>query len=127
MIFSNQRPIYIQIIEQIHFKILTGEWVPDERIPSVRDLAVLYEVNPNTVMRAYEKLQSKEIIYNKRGMGYFLSSDAQETVRGKQRDEFEREELPKIFEKMSTLGISINDFIRLYKERRGDDCEPFGH
>lgn len=118
MIFNNQRPIYIQIIEQIHFKILTGEWTSDERIPSVRDLAINYEVNPNTVMRAYEKLQSKDIIYNKRGMGYFLSTNAMQQVKEEQREEFEQIELPKLFEKMTTLGMTIDDITNIYKKSK---------
>ncbi len=114
MIFNNQQPIYVQIIEQIYFKILSDEWVSDERVPSVRDLAMSYEVNPNTVMRAYEKLQMQEIIYNKRGMGYFLSPTAKKLVKTKQKTEFEELELPKFFEKMNSLDISADELIEKY-------------
>ena len=90
MIFNNQQPIYIQIIEQIYLRILTKEWIPDQRIPSVRDMAIQFEVNPNTVMRSFERLQQNDIIYNKRGMGYFLATNALEQVKCEQKRNFSR-------------------------------------
>ena len=119
MIFNNHQPIYVQIIDLIYKKILSDEWIADLRIPSVRDMAVKYEVNPNTVMRAYEKLQARSIIYNKRGMGYFLSTDAKEQVLREQCDEFVTNELPKLFERMSALGYSIDQLKDAYDKFEG--------
>ena len=116
MIFNNQQPIYIQIIEQIYLRILTKEWIPDQRIPSVRDMAIQFEVNPNTVMRSFERLQQNDIIYNKRGMGYFLATNALEQVKCEQKEEFFKNELPKIFEKISSLEISPEDINSRYIE-----------
>ncbi len=109
MIFNNQQPIYIQIIGQMYLRILSNEWLPDNRIPSVRDTAIRFEVNPNTVMRSYERLQQNNIIYNKRGMGYYLSPNALEQVKSEQKEEFYKNELPKIFEKITSLGITPDD------------------
>lgn len=114
MIFNNTQPIYLQILEMVYQKILRGEWTPSERIPSVRDLAVLYEVNPNTVMRTYERLQQEEIIFNRRGMGYYLSPDAIARINQYARSEFIHAELPKIFEKMRAFALSPEEINQLY-------------
>lgn len=109
MIFNNKQPIYIQILELINYKIMNEEWIADERIPSVRDLAMSYEVNPNTVMRAYERLQNDEIIYKRRGLGYYLSVDACEKIFLQEKEDFIANELPKVFSKLETFSISISE------------------
>lgn len=82
MNYNTNQSIFIQIAERICDRVLSGNYKADSRIPSVRELAVEMEVNPNTVMRSFERLQANEIIYNKRGIGYFVASDAeQKSVR----------------------------------------------
>jgi DNA-binding transcriptional regulator YhcF (GntR family) len=76
MQFRETVSIYLQIADYICERILLREWKVDERIPSVRELAMQLEVNPNTVMRTYEFLQQQNIIYNQRGIGYFVAADA---------------------------------------------------
>ena len=76
MEFRENQPIYMQIADYFCNNILSTEWKQDEKIPSVREVAVIMEVNPNTAMRAYTYLQEKEIIYNKRGIGYFVAPEA---------------------------------------------------
>ena len=66
-------------------------------------------VNPNTVMRTFDYLQGEEIIFNRRGVGYFVAGDAKEKIMALQRKEFLEEELPLIRQKMQLLGISINE------------------
>ncbi len=116
MIFNNFQPIYIQIVEVLKMKIVQSEWHPGERIPSVRDTAVELVVNPNTVMRAYERLQRDEIIFNKRGLGYFLSLDAPSKVLESRRKEFEENELPDLFEKMRKLRITQEDLVAIHNK-----------
>ena len=72
MNFSNDKAIYIQMAERLCDEILSGQYKEDERIPSVREYAVLLQVNTNTAMKAYDQLARDEIIYNKRGLGYFV-------------------------------------------------------
>ena len=69
MDFKETQAIYLQIVDLVCDHIVTGKWKAQERIPSVRELGVQLEVNPNTVMRAYDYLQAREIICNKRGVG----------------------------------------------------------
>ena len=105
MEFDSIKSIYLQICDTICENILSGELAPDSRIPSVREYGADIGVNPNTVMRSYEKLTSEGIIYNRRGIGYFISPDAKEIVLQSQRNEFLSQELPKILKSMTLLGI----------------------
>ena len=107
MDFNQNKPIYLQIADSICEKILKGEHLPDERILSVRDLGISLGVNPNTIARVYEHLQGMEIIYNKRGIGYFVAPDAPERILQMQRDEFLKNELPAVVKKMKLLGIPL--------------------
>jgi len=114
MDFNEKQAIYLQIVEYIYDRILTGDWQGAERVPSVRDLAVELQVNPNTVMRAYELLQKNEIIENKRGVGNFLSSDAKSKIISNRRNHFLETELPAMFNSMQMLGLSMDDLIVSY-------------
>lgn len=105
MEFSGNKPIYLQIAEVICDRILSGELQPEARIPSVREYGAEIGVNPNTVMRTYEKLTADGIIFNKRGIGYFVAPDAIGIIRNVQRQHFLEEELPAILRKMQLLDI----------------------
>ena len=109
MDFRKQKPIYLQIAERLMEQVLSGQLTADDRVPSVRDVATAMGVNPNTVMRTFDYLQSEEIIYNRRGVGYFVGLDAKERVLALQRKEFLEEDLPLIKQKMKLLGISIDE------------------
>ena len=109
MDFKKQKPIYQQIADSLCERIVCGELPAEERMPSVRDVAVQLGVNPNTVMRTFEYLQQAEIIYNKRGMGYFLATDAREKINGLHRKEFLEEELPAFIQKMKLLNLTFDD------------------
>ena len=105
MEFNSNKSIYLQICDAICEQILSGSLRPDERIPSVREYGAEIGVNPNTIMRSYEKLTVDGIIYNRRGIGYFISPNALETVLEAQRKEFLENELPAILKRMALLGI----------------------
>jgi DNA-binding transcriptional regulator YhcF (GntR family) len=109
MEFNGNKSIYIQICDEICERILTGELEPDMRIPSVREYGAEIGVNPNTVMRSYEKLTSDNIIYNRRGIGYFISKDARDIVLETMKKDFMVNELPLILKKMTLLGIKVED------------------
>lgn len=105
MDFNNNKPIYLQIVDSVCERILNGELQPESRLMSVRELGADLEVNPNTVMRSYEKMTDAGIIYNKRGIGYFVSAHARSIVLSTQQKYFLEEELPLIVKKMKLLGI----------------------
>ncbi|MCR4843683.1 MAG: GntR family transcriptional regulator [Bacteroidales bacterium] len=110
MDFHGEKPIYLQIADVFCENILTGTLKADERIPSVREYGAEIGVNPNTVMRVYEKLTAEGIIYNKRGIGYFVSEDAREKILDTQRKEFIETEVPAIRRKMELLGLDASIF-----------------
>jgi DNA-binding transcriptional regulator YhcF (GntR family) len=116
MEFKEPQAIYLQIAEFVCEKILLENWKTDEKIPSVRELAVELEVNPNTAMRAYEFLQNREIIYNKRGIGFFVSQDAKGKVSVFRKQQFLESELPVFLKNMSILNISIQEIETYYTE-----------
>lgn len=116
MEFKEPQAIYLQIAEYVCEKILLEKWNADEKIPSVRELAVELEVNPNTAMRSYEFLQNKEIIYNKRGIGFFVSIDAKEKVSIFRKQQFIEIELPVFLKNMNILNISIQEIEKYYTE-----------
>lgn len=109
MEFKKQKPIYLQIADSLCERMVAGEWKADERIPSVRDVAVELGVNPNTVMRSFDYLQGLEVIYNRRGMGYFAAADAVEKIIREQRKCFIEEEWPSIVQRMKMLGITLDE------------------
>lgn len=111
MEFRKQKPIYLQIADRLMEQVLAGELKEEDRVPSVRDVAEAMGVNPNTVMRTFEYLQGAEIIYNRRGVGYFVSSDAQQKILEKQRREFIEDDLPIIKQKMKMLGIDLRELL----------------
>lgn len=115
MEFNNAQPIFIQIADYICSQTLQGIYKTESRIPSVRELAVQLEVNPNTVMRAYERLQNLEIIYNKRGIGYFIAPQAFMQIQQLRRRQFINDTLPAIFREMSLLDINISEIETEYK------------
>ena len=109
MEFDDNKPIYLQIYDSICNRILSGYFIPDDRIPSVREYGADIGVNPNTVMRTYEKLTNDGIIFNKRGIGYFISPDADKNVLYNERKKFLEEELPAIRKRMELLGIDFSE------------------
>ncbi len=110
MDFQKQKPIYLQIADRLMEQILGGQ--VDDRMPSVRDVAALMGVNPNTVVRTFDHLQNAEIIYNRRGVGYFVSADAKERILAAQRREFLEDELPAIRQRLKALNISTQELIK---------------
>jgi len=116
MKFRSNQAIYLQIGDYIRENILRKEWRSGDRIPSIREMAVNVEVNPNTVMRTYTDLQDKGIIYNKRGIGYFVAPDAYQKTKQMERAEFIQKDLPAIFKKLDLLDMQIDDLKSLYNE-----------
>lgn len=109
MEFQNSKAIYLQLADHLCLAILNGTYPEDERIPSVRDFAASVEVNANTAVRAYEWLQQQDIIYTKRGLGYFVAPGAKAKIQEMRRTAFINDELPALFQNMRALGIEIGE------------------
>jgi DNA-binding transcriptional regulator YhcF (GntR family) len=112
--FHSDKAIYLQIADRLCDEILQGHYKADDRIPSVREYAVMVEVNTNTAVKAYEQLARAGIIYNKRGLGYFVSAEARLQILQTRRAEFMNETLPEVFRRMKMLGIKMEDVEKAY-------------
>ena len=108
MDFKQDKAIYMQLVDRLCDEILCGKYQADDRIPSVREFAVMLEVNTNTVVKAYDQLSLSGIIYTRRGLGFFVSSEAKEHILQTRREKFMQESLPEVFHQMKLLGISID-------------------
>lgn len=109
MEFKNSKGIFLQIADSISEKVIGGQYPPGEKIPSVRDLATEMGVNPNTVMRTYTELQTRGIIDNKRGIGFYVSVEAVRIIRDWKRREFFEIDLPLIMKQTKMLGITFEE------------------
>ena len=116
MEFGNDKAIYLQITDYFCENILLEKWKTGDRIPSVREIAVNIEVNPNTVMRTFTYLQDKGIIFNKRGIGYFVTEDGFEKTKALRKEGFVNQELPRFFKAMNLLNLTMDDVNTYYKQ-----------
>jgi DNA-binding transcriptional regulator YhcF (GntR family) len=119
MEFSQPKGIYVQIAEQIRDRILEREWAEGDRIPSIREMAVSLGVNPNTVTKSYQTLTERNIIENQRGLGYFVADEAQKTILRELREEFIREELPRVFRTMRLIGMDAAELATHFANDHG--------
>jgi DNA-binding transcriptional regulator YhcF (GntR family) len=114
MTFRENKPIYLQIAEQIMDKVERSELPVGERIPSVREYAAGVGVNPNTVMRSYDWLEQSGLIFNRRGIGFFVTDDAQTRIVNMRKEEFFKNEMGYFLERLRLFGISLDELCRLY-------------
>ena len=114
MEFDDTRPIYVQIADTVREAVLGEGFREEERIPSIREMAIETEVNPNTVTRSYGLLQDQGIIYNRRGIGYFIADGARQRVLAIMKEDFVENELPRIFRRMMVLDLSIEDISNIF-------------
>lgn len=114
MDFSADKPIFRQIVDLCHSRILAGEWIPGCKVPSVRELAVEFAVNTRTVLNGFEVLEKEGVIESSRGLGYFLTNDAKERVYASKRQSFFSTTVPRFFAEMDQLGITIADIVENY-------------
>lgn len=124
MEFHKKDPIFLQIVEMVCEKVLTRTWLEGDKIPSVRELAVSIEVNPNTVMRSYTYLQERGIIQNKRGIGYFVAEHAYEDTQELMKSNFIKNDLPMFFKTVMLLEMDFDElkerFLK-FKEEKNED------
>jgi DNA-binding transcriptional regulator YhcF (GntR family) len=119
MDYKTDKPIYLQIADFVCERILQSIWKAEERIPSVRELSVTLSVNPNTIVKSLEFLENKQIIFQKRGIGYFVESAGLQRIREKYKTEFLNDDLPNLFKKMRWLDITMSEIQQKYKQVKG--------
>ncbi|HEY0963730.1 MAG TPA: GntR family transcriptional regulator [Pseudomonadales bacterium] len=119
MDFKPNYPIYLQVADFICEKVLTGAWNDGDKLPAVKDLAVMTSVNPNTVIKALTHLVDNEILTTQRGIGYFLTNGARSKTLALKRNQFIDQELPQVFASMKLLGLSIEELHDIHRRLMG--------
>lgn len=115
MQFNSDKAIYMQLADRLADDIISGVYKDDYRVPSVREYAVQTEVNTNTAVKAYEQLSRDGIIYNRRGLGYFVTPGARAKILAARRHDFVQSVLPEVFRQMRLLGIGIDEVVAAWK------------
>ncbi|HET9570661.1 MAG TPA: GntR family transcriptional regulator [Bacteroidales bacterium] len=121
MEFHENKAIFLQIGDLLCEQILAGTWPPLEKIPSVREMGVSLQVNPNTVLRTYDFLQQRGIIFNKRGIGYFVEEDAVKKILDFRREDFFSNTLPSFYKTISLLQIPLEEILRRFNLFQNDE------
>lgn len=116
MNFNDNKPIYLQIADSLMDSIVRGELPDESRLPSVRDYAIEAGVNPNTVMRTFVWLQQQELIYLKRGIGYFVAPNACARILQMRKEYFFDHEANYFFDRLSSFGISPEQLMNAYTD-----------
>ncbi len=116
MIFKDSKAIYLQIADKICDDVMTGRLTAGSRIPSVREYAASVEVNANTVMRTYDHLAQQGVLFNKRGIGFFISDDARDRIVETRRRSFLNDEINYFFKQLNLLDISADELVRMYAD-----------
>ena len=117
-IFDNDKPIYIQLVEQLEKCIISGNIKSGEKLPSVRELASQAKVNPNTVQKALQELEDKELIYTERTNGKFVTHNI--SLIEKYKKNYAKQLTSKYVLDMQSIGISISQVIECLKEYGGE-------
>ena len=110
--WSDGAPIYRQLKDRVIAMMLDGILKPGDALPSVRQVAAEYQLNPITVSRAYQELADEALVEKRRGLGMFVTDEAARKLRGTERERFLTEEWPAVAERIERLGLSIEDLLQ---------------
>lgn len=116
-----EKPIFIQIAEQLEDSIFTGIYPEETQIPSTNEISALLNINPHTVLKGMNLLVDDEIIYKKRGLGMFVKEGAVEKIRQKRQGQFYDQFIATLIEEANKLNMSKDEIIKLIE--RGYDNE----
>ena len=115
--FDNERPIYIQLVEILKTEIISNKLKQGQKIPSVRDLAIIMKVNPNTMQKALAELENEKLIYTERTNGKYVTED--EALIKKIKKELAKEKVNTYLKSMNSIGINLEEATQYLKELGG--------
>ena len=110
--WSDGAPIYRQLKERVIAMMLDGVLKPGDALPSVRQVAAEYQLNPITVSRAYQELADESLVEKRRGLGMYVTEEAAKKLLVNERDRFLHEEWPQVLERIQRLGLALEDLMR---------------
>jgi GntR family transcriptional regulator len=116
--WNDSQPIYRQLRDRVVALILDGVIKEGDPLPSVRNVATEYRLNPITVLKSYQELVDQELVEKKRGLGMFVKAGARDLLLQGERDRFLAEEWPKVFATIQRLGLKPKDLLNPAKEER---------
>ncbi|MBE6804159.1 MAG: GntR family transcriptional regulator [Clostridia bacterium] len=117
--FTEDKPLYLQIAEQLEDAIFIGAYKEETQIPSTTELSVSLQMNPATVLKGMNILVAENIIYKKRGLGMFVCTGAVERIKQKRQEKFYDDFVLPLLDEAKKLGLNNNEIINLI-EKRGD-------
>jgi GntR family transcriptional regulator len=117
--WSDKLPIYLQIRDRLITSILEGEIAEGDAVPSVRNFAAEFQINPITVSKGYQELVDEGLVEKRRGLGMFVAEGAQARLRQRERERFLSDEWPEVLARAQRLGLDVRDLLR----RSADDEE----
>ena len=118
-IFDNERPIYIQLVELIRTQIVSGKFEKGQKLPSVRELALIMKVNPNTIQKALTELENEKLIYTERTNGKYVTEN--EALIENIKKELAKEKVNNYLKAMKSIGIDYDLAIKYLQELGGKD------
>lgn len=118
-VFDNERPIYIQLVEMIRIDIISGKYQKGQKLPSVRELALMMKVNPNTMQKALVELEDEKLIYTERTNGKYVTED--EILIEKIKKQLAQEKVNNYLNSMKNIGISYELAIKYLQELGGQN------
>lgn len=110
--WSDTTPIYLQLKERVVAMMLDGVLKPGDALPSVRQVAADFQLNPITVSRAYQELADEALVEKRRGLGMYVTEGAPEKLLASERERFLREEWPAVLVRIERLGLTVDDLLR---------------
>ena len=114
MNFQNERPIYLQIVEQMEMEIMSGHYPKGSKLPTVRELAMQYKVNPNTMQKAFVELEQRGLVFAKRTSGRYVSEN--ESVIENVKQQAAKAKTQEYIRYVRQLGLEEEDILRLFKD-----------
>ena len=113
--FNDLEPLYLQIAQWLEDKIVTGQLQADEQIPSTTELSQVLKINPATIRKGVSLLVEKGLVYKKRGMGMYVTQNANRSVRDDRRTKFYDDFIAPLLAEANRLGLTKEDIIELLK------------
>lgn len=119
-----EKPIFIQIAEQLEDSIFTGVFPEETKIPSTNEISALLNINPHTVLKGMNLLVDDDIIYKKRGLGMFVRAGAVDKIRRKRQGQFYDQFVAALIEEANKLNMTKNEIISLIERGYEDERDP---
>jgi len=120
IVWNDTVPIYRQLRDHVVARILDGVLKQGDSLPSVRQVAVEFQLNPITVSKAYQELVDTGLVEKRRGMGMYVTQGARESLLESERERFLREEWPPLFARLKRMGLDIKTLMETTKKNEGD-------